>query len=69
MWCTADNHNYMCHSCLKGFLDLNFNQTGMDKMSIFSRNCPKFHIFTQKKKKNVIVEVSLVKDRPMVSTL
>ena len=21
MWCVADNHNYMCHICAKGFLD------------------------------------------------
>ena len=22
--CAADNHNYMCHMCAKGFLDSNF---------------------------------------------
>ena len=25
MWCAADNHNYMCYICAKGFLDSNFN--------------------------------------------
>ena len=24
MCCVADNHNYMCHTCAKEFLDLNF---------------------------------------------
>ena len=23
-WCSADDHNYMCHLCVKGILDLNF---------------------------------------------
>ena len=23
--CAADNHNYMCHICAKGFSNLNFN--------------------------------------------
>ena len=25
MWCAVHNHNYMCHICVKGFLDSNFN--------------------------------------------
>ena len=25
MWCAADNNNYMCQICAKGFLDSNFN--------------------------------------------
>ena len=25
MWHAADNHNYMCHTCAKEFLDSNFN--------------------------------------------
>ena len=29
------NHNYMPHECAKGFLDLNFNQAIIDKISIF----------------------------------
>ena len=24
MWCAADKHNYMCHTCARGFSDLNF---------------------------------------------
>ena len=26
MCCIADYHNYMCHTCAKEFLDLNFKQ-------------------------------------------
>ena len=33
MWCAAGNHNYMSHVCAKGFLDLNFNQAVIDKIS------------------------------------
>ena len=47
IWCAADNHKYMCHICAKGFLDSKFNQTVIDKNIKFSRNCPKFHIFTK----------------------
>ena len=25
MWCASDNHNYMCHTCAKEFLNSNFN--------------------------------------------
>ena len=35
MWCAADNHNYMCHTCAEEFLDLNFNSAVTDKISIF----------------------------------
>ena len=35
MWCAVVNHNYMGHICAKGFLDLNFNQAVIDKISIF----------------------------------
>ena len=31
----ADNHNYICHICAKGFLDFNFNQAVIDKISNF----------------------------------
>ena len=31
----ADNHNYMCHTCAKEYLDSNFNQAVIDKISIF----------------------------------
>ena len=47
MWCAADNRNYMCHICAKGFLGSNFKQAVIDKIIKFSRNCPKFHIFTK----------------------
>ena len=46
MWCAADNYNYMCHMCEKGFLDSNFNKQLPIKFK-FSRNFPKFHIFTK----------------------
>ena len=35
MWCAADDHNSMCHICAKGFLDSNFNQAVIDKISNF----------------------------------
>ena len=42
MLCCRKSH-YMCHTCAKEFLDSNFNQAVIDKIS----NCPKFHIFTK----------------------
>ena len=36
MWCAADNPNYMCHMCTKGFLDLNFKQL-LTKYQIFKK--------------------------------
>ena len=47
MWCAADNHNYMCHPCAKGFLDLNLNEAVIDKISIFHEIAPNF-IYSQK---------------------
>ena len=35
MCCAADNHNYMCHSCAKEFLDSNLNEAVNDKISNF----------------------------------
>ena len=38
MWCAADNHNYMCHICAKGFLDSNFNKAVIyQKYQIFMK--------------------------------
>ena len=31
--CAADNHNNMCHTCAKEFLDSNFNWAVIDKIS------------------------------------
>ena len=45
MWCV--NHNHMHHIYAKGFLDSNFNQAVIDKISSFHENCPKFHILTK----------------------
>ena len=47
MLCSADNHNYMPHICAKGFLDSNFNQAVIDKISNFHKIVPKFHILTK----------------------
>ena len=33
MWCVADNHNYMCHICAKGFLDSNFNKSNFQEIA------------------------------------
>ena len=42
MWCAADNHNYMCHIYADGFLDSNFNQAVIDKISNFQEIAPNF---------------------------
>ena len=34
MWFVADNHNYMCHICAKGFLDWSFDKAVIDKILI-----------------------------------
>ena len=47
MWCGADIHNYMCHICAKGFLDLNFGKAVIDKISNFHKIVPNF-TFLQK---------------------
>ena len=40
MYCAADNHNYMCHTCAKEFLDLNFNQAVINIISDFHEIAP-----------------------------
>ena len=42
IWYVEDNHNHMCHICAKGFLDSNFNQAVIDKISIFHEIAPNF---------------------------
>ena len=42
MWYVADNHNYMCHVCAKGCLDLNLNEVVIDKISNFHKIAPNF---------------------------
>ena len=42
MRCAADNHNFMCHICAKGFLNSNFNEAVIDKISIFQKTAPNF---------------------------
>ena len=42
MCCAADNHNYMCHTCAKEFLDSNFNLAAIDKISNFHKIAPNF---------------------------
>ena len=37
MLSAADNHNYMCRICTKGFLDLNFKEAIIDKISNFHK--------------------------------
>ena len=45
IWHTEDNRSCMGHICAQGFSESNFNWAVIDQISIFSRNCPKFHIF------------------------
>ena len=40
MCCTADNHNYMCHTCAKEFLNSNLNWVVIDKISNFHEIAP-----------------------------
>ena len=42
MYCAANNHSYTCHICAKGFLDTNFNQAVIDKISIFHEIAPNY---------------------------
>ena len=42
IWCAEDNLSYMYHICAKGFLDLKFNYTVIDKISIFHEIAPNF---------------------------
>ena len=35
MCCASDNHNYMCHTCAKEFLNSSFNLEVIDKISNF----------------------------------
>ena len=42
IWCAADNYNYMCQICAQGFLDLNFNQAVIDRISNFHETAPNF---------------------------
>ena len=44
MWYVADNHDYMCHLCAKGFLNSNFNGAVIDKISIFKKLTQISHI-------------------------
>ena len=42
MWCAVVIHNYMCHICRKGFLDSNFNEAVIEKLSNFHEIAPNF---------------------------
>ena len=59
------NHNCICHICAKEFLDSNFNEVVIDKISNFHEILPNFHIFTGV----VIFQVYLNFVRPTASSL
>ena len=40
MCCAADNHNYMCHTCAKEFLDSKLNKAVIDNISNFHKIGP-----------------------------
>ena len=40
--CSQDNLSYMCHIRTKGFLNSNFNEALIDKISIFQEIVPNF---------------------------
>ena len=47
MCCASDNHNYMCHTCTKEFLNSSFNEAVIDKISNLYEIAPNF-TFSQK---------------------
>ena len=65
MCCASDNHRHMCHTCAIEFLNSNFNEAVIDKISNFHDIAPKFYIFT----KFVIFQVYLPLFRPTASSL
>ena len=65
MFCTADNHNYICHTCAKEFLDSNFNKAVIDKISNF-HEIARNSTYSQK---IVIFQVYLHFLRPTASSL
>ena len=42
IWLADDNHSYKCHIFAKGFLDSNFNEAVIDKISFFHEIAPNF---------------------------
>ena len=42
MCCASDNHNYMCHTWAKEFLNSSFNSAVIDKISNFQDIAPNF---------------------------
>ena len=42
MCCASDNCKYMCHTFAKEFLNSNFNEAVIDKISIFQDIAPNF---------------------------
>ena len=47
MCCASNNHNYICHTCAKEFLNSTFNLAVIDKISNFNEIAPNF-TFSQK---------------------
>ena len=47
MCCASDNHNYMCQTCAKEFLNFELQLSSYWQNIKFSQYCPKFHIFTK----------------------
>ena len=43
MWCVVVIYDRMRHICAKGFLDLNFNQAVIEKISTFHKIAPNSH--------------------------
>ena len=46
MCCDSDNHNYMCNTMCKRIFRFELQLSSYWLNIKFSRNCPKFHIFT-----------------------
>ena len=65
MWYATDNHNYMCHIYAKGFLDSNFNQAVIDKIS----NCQEIAPNVTYSQQIVILKVRFNSFRPTAFSL
>ena len=55
MWCVTNNHNNTSHTGAEGFLDLDFNQAVINKISNFHEIAPDF-TYSQKSQFLSIIE-------------
>ena len=54
IWFAEDDHSFMCHICAKGFLNSNFNEAVIDKISVLTK-LPQNFTFSQKSQFSSII--------------